>query len=70
LFAAAATAAVTWLVVLPRVGNQPALRAFIERNETLGVDPTAKFYTELPGMADFRDRTATARRQHAEAFGF
>jgi len=50
LAVATATAAVVWLTILPRVGQQPAVRDYIRRNELLGVDPAAKFYTELPCM--------------------
>jgi hypothetical protein len=50
LLAAIATAAITWLAVLPLVGEQPVVRATISRNERLGIDPAAKFYTELPCM--------------------
>lgn len=41
---------ILWLVVLPRVAVLPAVRARIERNEAAGIDPAAKFYTELPAM--------------------
>ena len=39
-----------WLVVLPLVGGNPAIRRYIERNERLGIDPSVKFYSELPAM--------------------
>ncbi len=45
-----AAVAIVWLAVLPLVGRQPAVRASIDRNERLGIDPAAKFYTELPCM--------------------
>ena len=38
------------LAVLPLVGRQPAVATAIDRNERLGIDPAAKFYTELPCM--------------------
>jgi len=50
LLAATATAAIVWLAILPRVGAQPVVREHIRRNERLGIDPAAKFYTELPCM--------------------
>ena len=61
--------AVFWLVALPLLGSRPAIQRYIERNESLGIDPSAKFYTELPGMADFLDRTDAARRRSRAAFG-
>jgi hypothetical protein len=50
LLAATAAVAIVWLTVLPRVGEQPVVREQIRRNERLGIDPAAKFYTELPCM--------------------
>jgi len=61
--------ALVWLCALPLLGSRPAIQRSIERNESLGIDPSAKFYTELPGMPDFYDRTDSARRRHAAAFG-
>ena len=68
LLACGAALAIVWLLVLPAVAERPAMRRYIERNERLGIDPSAKFYTELPGMPDFFDHTDTARRRHAAAF--
>ena len=42
-----------WLVALPRIGELPAVRTTIRRNESLGIDPSAKFYSELPAMPRF-----------------
>jgi hypothetical protein len=50
LAAVMAAMAVVWLAVLPLVGRQPVVRDYILRNEELGIDPSAKFYTELPCM--------------------
>ncbi|HEY1784996.1 MAG TPA: hypothetical protein VGG30_05575 [Pirellulales bacterium] len=61
--------AVVWLYGLPLLGSRPAIQRYIRENESRGIDPSAKFYTELPGMADFFDHTDTARRRHATAFG-
>jgi hypothetical protein len=69
LLASAVIIALVWLCALPLLGSRPAIQHYIERNESLGIDPSAKFYTELPGMADFFDRTDTARRRNAAAFG-
>lgn len=50
LVAAAALLAAVWLLLLPRVAQQQTVRDTIERNERLGINPAAKFYTELPCM--------------------
>ena len=49
--------------------QSPVVRRYIEHNQSLGIDPCAKFYTEMPGMPDFYDQTDTARRRGREAFG-
>ena len=48
LVAAAITS--VWLLVLPRVATFPPIQAHIDRNEAAGIDPAAKFYSELPAM--------------------
>jgi|GEM_PF-817151 len=53
-----------WLLVLPVIGAQPQVRTMIENNEQLGIDPSAKFYTELPGMERFLQRIDDTHRQH------
>jgi len=70
LLAWSAVIALVWLCGLPLLGSRPAIRDYIHANESLGIDPSAKFYTELPGMPDFYDRTDSARRRHAAAFGW
>lgn len=69
LLAAAAIVAVVWLGILPFVGSRPAIRAYIEHNDSRGIDPSAKFYTELPGMPRFAARVDDARRRDSAAFG-
>ncbi|SFH99710.1 hypothetical protein [Planctomicrobium piriforme] len=66
--AAVAAVATVWLVVLPAAGNRADVRGLIERNERLGIDPSAKFYTELPGMQGFLDNIDSALRRHGESF--
>ncbi|MBX3413354.1 MAG: hypothetical protein KF708_11745 [Pirellulales bacterium] len=58
-----ALAALVWLVVLPTLGNVPSVRAYIEYNERAGIDPSAKFYSELPAMRQFIDRATAAQRR-------
>jgi hypothetical protein len=40
------------------------MRAYIERNESAGIDPAAKFYSEVPAMPGI-----LARVRHARAAG-
>jgi hypothetical protein len=51
-----ATVAVVWLAILPLIGRQPVVSDYILRNERLGIDPAAKFYTELPCMPGVYNR--------------
>ncbi len=37
-----------WLVVLPSLGQNPAVRSMIDRNEAAGIDAGAVFYSEHP----------------------
>ena len=43
-----------WLVVLPRMGRIDAVQQRIERNERLGIDPSAMFYSDLEHL-EYRD---------------
>jgi len=53
---------VLWLVVLPWIARVEAVRARIARNEAMGVNPSAKFYTELPATPEILERVEAARR--------
>ena len=68
LMACAGVIVAIWLGVLPQVGQQTGVRTTIERNETLGIDPSAKFYTELPAMPALLDRAESVRRRNRHAF--
>lgn len=59
---------VIWLGVLPRLAQTPSLKQYLDRNEELGIDPGAKFYTELPGMRRIIERVQTAHRLHGAEF--
>ena len=59
---------VAWLVVLPGIGRRADVRAYIERNERLGIDPSVKFYSELPAMPRIFARVSDARRNNENAF--
>ncbi|HWL08166.1 MAG TPA: hypothetical protein VNQ76_07175 [Planctomicrobium sp.] len=60
--------AFVWLGVLPRLETQPVVRDFIEHNNALGIDPSAKFYTEHPATRSFLDHIDTAHRRTGNAF--
>lgn len=60
LIAVTMAMATVWLVVLPNWGNVPGVREYIEHNEELGIDPAAKYYTELPCMPVAFDRVSRA----------
>lgn len=57
-----------WLVVLPALGRHPVIREQIESNRAFNVDAGARFYTELPDLAEFLDRVHIRKRRAGEAF--
>ncbi|MBA3480802.1 MAG: hypothetical protein H0T51_03210 [Pirellulales bacterium] len=63
-----AAIAAGWLLLLPWAARTPSVRGMIERNESLGIDPSAKFYSELPAMPAILDRVTEIRRRHGDAF--
>jgi hypothetical protein len=58
-----AVVAVVWLAVLPFFGRQPVIESYIRRNERLGIDPSAKFYTEIPAMPELYEYVQHRRRK-------
>jgi hypothetical protein len=56
--------AVVWLGILPAVGNRPEVRRYIDQNRRQGINPSAKFYTELPVMPHIRRRMEETRRRN------
>lgn len=58
-----AAAIVLWGLVLPWVATWPSMASRIERNAARGIDPSAKFYSELEGFssreAEFRGRESS-----------
>jgi hypothetical protein len=58
-----------WLVILPAIAQLSAVRTMIDRHEAHGVDPSAKFYSELPAMPMISRQVDEIRRQQPEAFG-
>lgn len=64
-----AAIAAIWLLILPALAEVSTVRTMIERHEADGVDPSAKFYSELPAMPMISRQVDEIRRQHPEAFG-
>ena len=60
--------AACWLLALPMAARTPTVRGMIDRNERLGIDPSAKFYSELPAMPRVRQRMEAVRSGGGEAF--
>ena len=60
--------AALWVGVLPHLGRQPEIRRYIDRNERLGIDPSAKFYTELPAIGVLMDKIECKGRRGRHAF--
>lgn len=50
------------------IGRAPAVRASIDRNNAHGIDGSAKFYSEHPGMAALLEPVESAQRRNKEAF--
>ena len=42
--------ALSWFVLLPKLGQSPWMRGIIERNQAASIDPTALFYSDLEHM--------------------
>jgi hypothetical protein len=68
LAACLAVLTVCWLLVLPLVARTPAVSSMVERNGRLGIDPSAKFYSELPAMPQLRQRMEAVRADGGDAF--
>ncbi len=66
--ACAVAIAAVWLGVLPLAAKTDGVRRMIERNELRGIDPSAKFYSELPAMEGIIDRMDGVSRRRGDAF--
>jgi hypothetical protein len=60
--------AAIWLLILPALAEVSTIRGMIDRHEADGVDPSAKFYSELPAMPMISQRVDEIRRAQPEAF--
>jgi hypothetical protein len=57
-----------WLLILPALAEVSTIRTTIDRHEAHGVDPSAKFYSEVPAMPMIIRQVDEIRGQHPEAF--
>ncbi len=61
-YASLATVAIVmawvWLVLLPRISEIPAVTQRIEKLREAGINPTAVFYTDHPGMKDIEQNVS------------
>lgn len=57
-----------WLLVLPALANQPDMKAYIEDNERYGIDPSVRYYSELPCMREIILRVDQLHRTHGAEF--
>jgi len=48
-----------WMFVLPVVSEFPSVRHRINGNRAAGINPTAVFYTDHPGMSDIERSIAS-----------
>jgi hypothetical protein len=64
-----AAIAAIWLLILPALAEVSSIQRMIDRHEADGVDPSAKFYSELPAMPMISQRVDEIRRAQPEAFG-
>ena len=61
LLACLAAVGAAWLWALPQIAKTPSVRQMIDRNESLGIDPSAKFYSELALMLRVMERIRNKR---------
>ena len=57
-----------WLVLLPRLAQQPQLAERIRDFEARGIDPSAMFYTDLDAMDGILQKIEKQQRQNPRAF--
>jgi hypothetical protein len=59
---------VIWGVVLPQVTRFRAVAEWIDRNESRGIDPSARYYSDHDAYPGFVHRINQLRESHDEAF--
>ncbi|MEQ1826135.1 MAG: hypothetical protein ABL921_09315 [Pirellula sp.] len=58
LIAVLAATSFVWVIVLPRIGDVPSVRRRIDLYREAGINPTAVFYTDHPGMTNIERSVA------------
>lgn len=59
---------VTWLVVLPRISQLPAIERWAAFLDDRGVDPNAKFFTDQPAGFVKSRQVMQRARENPQAF--
>ena len=67
LAAIVAVIALLWLIVLPAIGENDAMRAAIADREARGIDSGAMFYTDLELMDGVLARVKEFQRENPDA---
>jgi hypothetical protein len=57
-----------WLVVLPLIGQQPAVLEHISTQQRLGINPSALFYTELQMTPAIANHMELLHESHSDKF--
>ena len=57
-----------WLGVLPLIGRLPGVQEYIAHNNAEGIDPSVRFYSELPAMPAIQERIDSAHRRAGAVF--
>ena len=65
---AIAAMGLVWLVVLPRIGEQPRVAEHIVTQQRLGIDPSALFYSELEIAAGIAHHVERLHDTHSGKF--
>ena len=54
---------IVWLVLLPQMARQPAIKSDLRRLQSQGINPSAMYYTELEMIGAVIDQNRRFRRQ-------
>lgn len=57
-----------WMKVLPLIGRQDSVAEHIERQEQLGIDPSAMFYSELEIAERVARKSKRIHERHSDNF--
>lgn len=59
---------VCWMLVLPALSEQPAVRRELDRHAAQGINAGAMFYSELKAMPQVMDRMDAVHARHGGVF--